>query len=60
MNEDNPLIRALKNKAVQEGPTVTNTDGLLQYILAHFDLVPKDAKDKTESQDVVTQESHSP
>lgn len=61
MNEDNPLIQALKNRA---GPkeTVSNSDDLLQYILAHFDLVPKEQEQESEpdTQNVVTQESHVP
>lgn len=49
-NNDSPLIQALKNKQSRDPQAV------LDFILAHFDLVPKDEEDKPEM--VMTQQSH--
>lgn len=52
---NNPLIQALKNK---QAGTSQDPQALLEFILAHFNLTPKDDSEKPDM--VMTQESHTP
>lgn len=58
MNDESPLVQALKNKA-QTNSSLSSPEDLLTFILTHFDLTPKE-EEPNEPMDVQTQESHVP
>jgi hypothetical protein len=54
---DNPLVQALKNK---QAAASQDPQALLEFILAHFNLTPKDEGGEEKPEMVMTQESHTP
>lgn len=59
-NSTLPLIQALRSKAKPQESS-TSQQSLLEFILAHYDLVPKDTENEDKKEEMVmTQESHIP